>query len=1113
MSSSHSSSEVSRSKQRSRYFLVDPLSKSLDEDASATAAKNNRLQVGEQAAVSLKPANPLPAESQAQPETAQVQLPAQAPAQQSQDPTIQALEAADFSGRLLQGIVEEFQAAGRLPITVDSRPVETSGVETSGLVAALSNSAPIRQPRTTNTPSKRAAAEALELVADAPTDEFAGLFDEIEQADNAEQARVMEEMAVLRPILPVDDRFDETDLFEPIDVFENEVFDNEQTSEDIEAAAAFDALAVMAATEAETIPTPTPVPIIEAPQEQAVTVEPAEKVAGSKPMARTNEALAAPKATMAPAETTPEVTPEPTPVTPEVVPDVTPEPSQSEAIAPTQPSIELLPAEFIETIDAPFTFEVSSPPPVAAEAPVVSEPSPSQASPVPERPASSPAPLAAPAIAEPTVMEEAPSQPEPIVLPMIEAPVSPTPSSEPVLSPPPMAEAPIPASPVAPAPTPEPLVNPSTVPSSFVASTNVDLSLLNGTQTLNGQVGTSSDSSLGATYAFSLDQLSDFNLVLEGLNADASVALLDDQGNVLQTANRDGASTELLGSTLAAGNYQLQITADQTTDYRLVLSATPDSFGTANNLQVSAATYLGGEADDTASAVEFSPQRELVVAGNFGMAAVGAAAERSLLSSTLNSAGQIVRLSASGQEVLSITHLGNELNDMDVNRASGTIVAGGDFGIAVLNAAADQVLWSQDLGGATVDRVAIANNGTVVTLHNKTVTIWSPDGAQLAQTTLNRSYVEDVAIDPDTGAIYVAGYDNKYNNVDGNPVQVAFLTGFDGNLDTKWSSWGYDADTLTDGQNDMADTRGYRITIGRDGQLYFLGEVAGGNSVFRWNGKDRSTETLVKYDAYNDPYNSKSPHQTYYARINPDTGEVLQGQLAIARLSNGASNAVRVYEGSITADEAGNVYIGGRAFSGLAGRDQQTINGQAVGDYTKSDPFALVVSSDFQSRRNWTTFVQDGARGSINGFAVGEGRAAVLGTIDQGSVITQSAINANAFNAADTDTSDVYLATWGTDTLFEGDGSLLDVGKTITGFSSDSQLQLSAANFQGLQPGALSQSAFVLGSQPQNNRATLLYDGGVLSFDADGTGSQQSFEVARLQGNPSLEAQQILVTS
>lgn len=635
---------------------------------------------------------------------------------------------------------------------------------------------------------------------------------------------------------------------------------------------------------------------------------------------------------------------------------------------------------------------------------------------------------------------------------------------------------------------------------------------LDGTQTVEGTVA---DAASGAakTYKFSLSQLSDFNLVLEGMSADANVTLRDRAGNILQASHSSGTTAELIGTTLSAGDYQVEITAaNAATDYRLVLSATPDLAGTANNLEVSAATYLGGNEHDTASAVEFSPQRELVVAGNFGMAAVGTAAERSLLGATLNSAGQIVRMSVSGQEVLSITHLGNTLQDMDVNRASGTIVAGGDFGVAVLNAAADQVLWSQDLGGE-VKRVAIANNGTVVTLHDKTVSVWSSQGQLIAQQTLTRSYVEDVAIDPETGAIYVAGYDNKYNSLDNNPVQVAFLTGFDGNLNTQWSSWGYEADTLTDGHNDMADTRGYRVTIGRDGQLYYLGEVAGGNSIYRWNGKDRSTETLVKYDAYNDPYNSKSPHQTYYARINPETGEVLQGQLALARLSSGDSNAVRVYEGSITADEAGNVYIGGRAFSGVAGRDQQTINGEAVGEYAKADPFALVVSSDFQSRKNWTTFVKDGGQGTINGFAVGEGRAAIVGTINQGTVITKSALNPGAFNANDADKSDVYLATWGTDALFGGDRYSLDTGGAIADFSAGDHLQFSAkALGGGLSLGTLPESAFVLGSQPQGSQPTFLYANGLLRFDADGVGARSAIDMLTLKGNPSLEASQISIT-
>ncbi len=666
-------------------------------------------------------------------------------------------------------------------------------------------------------------------------------------------------------------------------------------------------------------------------------------------------------------------------------------------------------------------------------------------------------------------------------------------------------------------------------------------------------------------FSFSLDQTRDFSVILEGLTADANLSLFDETGEqLIVTSANSGNITEQLSQTLAAGNYELLVettSPNASTDYDLVFSATADEVGQNRDLQVSTATYLGGVSQDEAAAVEISLRNELVVAGNFGTAQ---GAGQAFLGATTSSAGQIVRMSLSGREVLSVTHLGDDINDMDVNRTTGAIAAVGDFGVTVLNPTGDQVYWSQDLG-APVERVAIANNGTIVTLHNKTISVWNPGGQLRAQTTLTRSYVNDIAVDPDSGKVYVTGFDNK-NNVNNfnNPVQVTYLTSLDLDLNVSWQTWGFDGNTLTDdvngqGQNDMADTRGYRVTIGRDGELYFLGEVAGGNSIYRWNGKDRSTPTQVKYDAYNDPYNSASPHQTYYARINPETGEVMRGQLAFPRY-NGASNAFRVENGTISADEQGNVYIGGTTFSGVDGRDNNAIAGQSVGSYafrSEGDLTALVISSDFQQRRLWTPFTDNAGKGKVQGFAVGNGRAALLGTVVEGTTITSDALNANAFNADTSVLSDVYLATWattdtatgfasvqhgtaaadnltggstadlfvgglGADTLLgdqqqAGGGSAggADVfaynspaegGDTILDFQAQDQIRISASGF-GLTAG--STAVLAADSQSLGSRKGFVYSGGQLRFDADGAGAQQSSVLATLEGSPALSSSQI----
>ena len=113
---------------------------------------------------------------------------------------------------------------------------------------------------------------------------------------------------------------------------------------------------------------------------------------------------------------------------------------------------------------------------------------------------------------------------------------------------------------------------------------------------------------------------------------------------------------------------------------------------------------------------------------------------------------------------------------------------------------------------------------------------------------------------------------------------------------------------------------------------------------------------------------------------------------------------------SITADAAGNVYIGGYAYATIANRDNTAIAGQTVGSYSANEPAVLSVSADFSTRRYWNTFNESGASGTVNGFAVGYGRAAAFGTVKTGAVIT----TAGAPNPSALGGQDAFLATWST---------------------------------------------------------------------------------------------------
>jgi hypothetical protein len=186
---------------------------------------------------------------------------------------------------------------------------------------------------------------------------------------------------------------------------------------------------------------------------------------------------------------------------------------------------------------------------------------------------------------------------------------------------------------------------------------------------------------------------------------------------------------------------------------------------------------------------------------------------------------------------------------------------------------------------------------------------------------------QDVAIDDATQLVFSTGFKNNHSGC--NPVQVAYLRAhsFDGTQQWKNYDW---AGTMLDNcdgdgyENNMADTRGYRVSVGDDGKLYCAFESAGGNHIFRRHPRDLSKSvTIVGGDFWHEWYNTRSEHKTFFARFEPDDGEYLLGQQFCTRYCATATdckctgNAVRVKNGNISADVNGNVYLVGTSASGL----------------------------------------------------------------------------------------------------------------------------------------------------------------------------------------------------
>jgi hypothetical protein len=209
-----------------------------------------------------------------------------------------------------------------------------------------------------------------------------------------------------------------------------------------------------------------------------------------------------------------------------------------------------------------------------------------------------------------------------------------------------------------------------------------------------------------------------------------------------------------------------------------------------------------------------------------------------------------------------------------------------------------------------------------------------------------------VCVDAESKTVIQTGFRNAHA-FDGKkryPVQIAYIRGHAYDGERKWSNYDWSTDTTSDRflnkpTNNMADSRGDRCAIGRDGKLYVTFQVAGGNHIFRYSPKDIMQKAeLAGGDKYHQFYNSRAEHKCFFGRYEPATGDFLTGQQFCGRLSSGRANAVVTKTGDITADELGRVYVVGKSAYGIP----ITLN-PTGGDYYGGG-FLLIMSPDLKQR-------------------------------------------------------------------------------------------------------------------------------------------------------------------
>ncbi|NJL26349.1 MAG: hypothetical protein HC897_00015 [Thermoanaerobaculia bacterium] len=442
----------------------------------------------------------------------------------------------------------------------------------------------------------------------------------------------------------------------------------------------------------------------------------------------------------------------------------------------------------------------------------------------------------------------------------------------------------------------------------------------------------------------------------------------------------------------------------------------------SNNLPVSAATYLGGAGSDRANAMAVGLDGAVILAGQFeGYTPPGITPIDLLGGGT----GAIVRFDNTGRSLLSFTRIGGQVNDIELDGA-GRILVCGDFGLALLNATASELIWTATPGDSK--KCSIGNEGTAAVLVGNTVSVFHSDGSPRANWQIDR-VAQNVAVAGGNSLVIVSGYEQKSSQ-----LQVAYLQAwnYDGTL--AWTSYDF-ARSAVEGANLGADTRGEVVAIGQDGKLYFAGTINGGTgaSIFSRDPKDISQRVNgVATDRFNTPSNVGSVKMTWYGRYNPADGTLELGQSLLTRLSSGRGNSIAPRE--ITADAQGRVFLVGDTACCIENRNDRQVGGVTVGNYEGGEGFFLAVSSDFQQRLIWTPFAQPdiSAGGSpATGVAVGDGLAAIGLTFNPPENGTRGLITIEALQPQPAGNAEAYVAVWRYD---EATMLLVDAGSDQTVF-------------------------------------------------------------------------------
>eukprot|EP00040_Diaphanoeca_grandis_P035608 m.224407 g.224407 ORF g.224407 m.224407 type:complete len:791 (-) comp33428_c2_seq3:304-2676(-) len=433
------------------------------------------------------------------------------------------------------------------------------------------------------------------------------------------------------------------------------------------------------------------------------------------------------------------------------------------------------------------------------------------------------------------------------------------------------------------------------------------------------------------------------------------------------------------------------------------------------DLSVTMATYLGSQADPFVPvALAMSSDGNTAFIGGNGPHRFGTTPRKLLPRShnaTTNASIVVLDVSTTKPTVKEVYWMGQTISH--ISAKGSYIAAAGDFGVGLLTmstASGLEVVWHDTLPLVErgpcglccredfTCRTSVGTDGTlaVVIPAGETASIvatFDANGKRLGSHVKESGDLTDVEVVNSQQFPNHVAYTWFYPSATGRePMVMPGLSLMDYTLTKElyrlWP-WGsghpYRQPGPCDG--DVADSRALRVKWSSENELLFVGRSDGGNGIFGCQTRNvLNKAAMIGYDGYSQSYNMQSQAISYLGKLKADTGQILYGQLALARLPDGIKKGNTLHTTAVAEDKAGNIYYAQTAACCIQNMANLTVQKQPL--LATGDGMALmVVNRNFSQRLLWHHFASPtqvhGAGSSAVDLAVAGGNVVAIGTTSQ----------------------------------------------------------------------------------------------------------------------------------